>query len=127
MPNPCLRETIQMAILEFSPEDVPRAKIAFVGEYPGEYLDWFRKRNFQCESCAPEELRRAGYAAQLDAVIWTQDPKKLNTLPQELLAVATYLLDHDVRVYIRLASARSLVVNTLIEAAIPVAKLRPEE
>lgn len=116
-----------MAIREFSPEDPPRSKIAFVGEYPEEYLDWFTKRNFQCESCAPEELRRAGYAAQLDAVIWTQDPKKLTTLPQELLTIANYLLDRDVRVYIRLASARNLVVNMLIEAAIPVAKLRPEE
>jgi hypothetical protein len=116
-----------MAIREFSPEDMPRAKIAFVGDYPEEFLNWFEKRNFKCETCTPEELRRAEYAAQLDAVIWTQDPQKPSTLPQELRTIAANLLDHDVRVYIRRAIARSLVVNTLIEGAIPVASLRPQE
>jgi hypothetical protein len=117
-----------MAIREFSPEGPPRAKIAFVGGLPqAQDLDWFKKRNFECASCTPEELRRAEYALQLDAVIWPQDPQKLNTLPQELRTIAPNLLDHDVRVYIRLAAARSLVVNTLIEGAIPVANLRREE
>ena len=128
MRNPFSQGTIEMAISEFSPEGAPRAKIAFVGGLPeAEYLDWFKKRNFECEPCTPEELRRAEYALHLDAVIWPQDPKKLNTLPQELRTIAANLLDHDVRVYIRLAAARSLVVNTLIEGAILVATLRPEE
>jgi Ternary complex associated domain 9 len=117
-----------MAIREFSPEGTPRARIAFVGGLPeAEDLGWFTKRNFECRPCTPEELRDAEFAAQLDAVIWTQDSKKLNTLPQELRVIAANLLDHDVRVYIRLAAARSMVVNTLIEAAIPVANLRREE
>jgi hypothetical protein len=117
-----------MAIREFSSEGTPRTKIAFVGGLPdAENLDWFKKRNFLCESCTPEQLRRAEYAVQLDAVIWTQDPKKLGTLPHELRTIATSLLNQDVRVYIRLASARSLVLNTLIEGAIPVANLLPEE
>jgi hypothetical protein len=117
-----------MAIREFSPEGTPRAKIAFVGDLPeADYLDRFKERNFRWEPCTPEELRRTGYVAQLDAVIWTQDPKKLNTLPQELRTIAPYLLNYDVRVYIRLASARSLVVNTLVEDAIPVANLLREE
>ncbi len=117
-----------MAIHEFTPEGTPRARIAFVGDLPqAEQLDRFKERNFHCVSCTPEGLRRAGYAAQLDAVIWTQDPKKLNTLPRELRTVAANLLNYDVRIYIRLATARSLVVNTLIEGAIPVANLRPYE
>jgi len=117
-----------MAIREFSPEGTLRAKIAFVGDLPqAQDLDGFKKRNFECEPCTPEQLRRAEYALQLDAVIWTQDPKKLNTLPQELRTIAPNLLNHDVRVYIRLAAARSLVVNTLMEAAVPVANLRPDE
>ena len=115
-----------MAIREFSPEGTPRAKIAFVGDYPEEDLDWFTKRNFKCDHWTPEELRLAD-PTLLDAVIWTQDPKKLNTLPQELRTIAANLLNHDVRVYIRLATARSLVVNTLLEGAIPVANLRPDE
>jgi hypothetical protein len=128
MRKPFSQGTIEMAIREFSPEVPPRAKIAFVGGLPqAEDLDWFKKRNFECEPCTPEELRRTEYALQLDAVIWPQDPKKLNTLPQELRTIAANLLDHDVRVYIRLAAARSLVVNTLIEGAIPVANLRREE
>jgi hypothetical protein len=138
-----------MAIREFSPEGTPRAKIAFVGglpqaeyldrfternfkiafdgDYPQECLDWFKNRNFECERCTLEQLRGAEYPGQLDAVIWTQDPTKLNTLPRELRTIAANLLNHDVRVYIRLATARTLVVNTLIEGAIPVANLRPEE
>jgi hypothetical protein len=128
MRNPFSRGTIEMAIREFSSEGAPRAKIAFVGGLPEvEHLAWFKMRNFACVVCTPDDLRRAEYALELDAVIWSQDPKKLNTLPQELRATAPNLLDHDVRVYIRLAAARNLLVNTLIESAIPVANLRPEE
>ena len=124
-----------MAIREFSPEGAPRAKIAFVGGLPqAEYLTRFRERNFWCEACTPRKLRGSAYAAQLDAVIWTQDPKKLNTLPRELRAIAANLLNHDVRVYIRLTTdenrtdtPRRLVVNALLEAAIPVAKLLRSE
>lgn len=123
-----------MAIREFSPEGTPRAKIAFVGEYPKEHLDWFRKRNFECESCLPQDLGRTGYASKLDAVIWTHDPKKLNTLPRELRTAAVDLLNHDVRVYIRIATdekltdtPRRLVVSALLEGEIPVANLRPDE
>jgi hypothetical protein len=149
MHNLSSRGTIQMAIREFSPDGTTRSKIAFIGDlpqaeyldrftdrsfkiafdgdYPQECLDWFKKRNFQYERCTLEQLRGAEYPKQLDAVIWTQDPKKLNSLPQELRIIAANLLNHDVRVYIRLATARALVVNTLIDGAIPVANLLPEE
>ena len=124
-----------MAIREFSPEGTPRAKIAFVGGLPeAEDVNRFKERSFLCEPCTPEELRRTGYAAQLDAVIWTQDPVKLNTVPRELGTIVPNLLDHDVRVYVRLATdekltdtPRKLVVNALLESGIPVANLRPEE
>lgn len=124
-----------MTIREFSAEGAPRAKIAFVGSLPEtEDLERFEERNFLCESCTPEELRSPGYAAQLDAVIWTQDPVKLNTLPRELGTTVPNLLDHDVRVYVRLATdqkltetPRRLVVNALLESRIPVANLLPEE
>ena len=124
-----------MTIREFSPEGTPRAKIAFVGGLPKtEDLDWFAKRQFACEPCTPEDLRRTEYAVQLEAVIWTQNPTKLNALPRELGATVPQLLDHDVRVYIRLATdenltgtPRKMVVNALLERKIPVANLRPEE
>jgi hypothetical protein len=124
-----------MTIREFSPEGTPRAKIAFVGGLPKTAdLDWFAKRHFACEPCTPEDLRRPEYAVQLDAVIWTQNPDKLNTLPRELATTVPRLLDHDVRVYIRLATdenltgtPRKMVVNALLESRIPVANLRPEE
>jgi hypothetical protein len=124
-----------MAIREFSPEATPRAKIAFLGglPQPGD-LDWFKKRNFECEPCTPEDLRRAEYAVQLDAVIWTQNPGKLNALPRELGIIVPKLLDHDVRVYVRLATdetltdtPRKLVVNALLESRIPAANLQPSE
>jgi hypothetical protein len=124
-----------MAIREFSPEGTPRAKIAFVDGLPkAQDLDWFEKRNFECEPCTLEKLRQSDYAAVLDAVIWTQDPGKLNALPRELGPTVPNLLDYDVRVYVRLATdekltntPRKLVVNALLESGIPVANLRPEE
>jgi hypothetical protein len=124
-----------MAIREFSPEGTPRAKIAFIGGLPEpQYLGRFEERNFFCEVCTPEQLRSEGYATKLDAVIWTQDPAKLNALPRELGTTVPNLLDHDVRVYVRLATdekltdtPRKLVVNALLEGGIPVAKLLPAE
>lgn len=117
-----------MPIREFSSEGTPRAKIGFVGGLPNAGdLEWFEKRNFLCESCTPARLRRSDYAFQLDAVVWTQDPTKPSSLPRELPTLATKLLNHDVRIYIRLAAARTLLVNTLIDDSIPVANLRPDE
>ena len=124
-----------MAIREFSSEGTLRSKIAFLGGLPNdEDLDWFKKRNFDCEPCTLEKLRQAEYPAELDAVIWTQDARKLNALPRELGATVPNLLDHDVRVYVRLATdekltdtPRRLVVNALLESQIPVANLMPDE
>ncbi|MCP3368647.1 hypothetical protein [Bradyrhizobium cajani] len=124
-----------MAIREFSPEGRPRAKIAFVGEVPSkEDLDKFRDRSFQCEPSTPAKLGDPAYAAQLDAVIWTQDGNKINALPRQLGSFVPCLLDYDVRVYIRLAAdkhqtdaPRKLVVNALLESKIPVANLRSDE
>ncbi|NEV00094.1 phosphotransferase [Bradyrhizobium uaiense] len=124
-----------MAIREFSPEGRPRAKIAFVGEEPSAAdLNRFRERGFQCEPSTPDQLGNPAYAAQLDAVIWTQDGNKLNALPRQLGSVVPRLLDYDVRVYIRLAAdkdqtdtPRKLVVNALLESTNPVANLRSDE
>jgi hypothetical protein len=124
-----------MAIREFSPEGTQRAKIAFIPSLPPtDYLDRFSERSFECEPCTPEKLCQSEYAAELDAVIWTQDPDKLNTLPRQLGTTAPHLLDHDVRAYVRLATdnkltgtPRKLVVNALLEGGIPAANLRPSE
>ena len=124
-----------MAIREFSPEGRPRAKIAFVGEVPSAAeLDRFRERGFQCEASTPDKLADPTYAAQLDALIWTQDGNKPSSLPRQLGSVVPCLLDYDVRVYIRLGAdrgqtdtPRKLVVNALLESKIPVANLRPVE
>ena len=129
-----------MAISEFWPEVTPRAKIAFVGEVPSaEHLDSFQ-RNFTWEPSNPndqvtlDKLRDTDYIAKLDAVIWTQDPKNLKTLPRELIEIGPRLLDHDVRVYIRLATddqktamPRQLVINPLRKGLLPTANLRPAE
>lgn len=130
-----------MAIREFSPEGTPRAKIAFVGEVPsdadlGRFVD--RKIAWEpSEANGPvtiDKLRDPNYIAQLDAVIWTQDPKNLKTLPQDLLDVGPRLLDHDVRIYVRLttddqhtAMPRQVIINPLRKGLLPTANLRPEE
>jgi hypothetical protein len=122
-----------MAIREFSPDGSPRAKIAFVGDMPCEEdLKRFTERGFHCELLKSEQLHQ--YAAQLDAVVWTQDRHKPNTLPRELAEIAPKLLDNDARVYVRLAvdenltaMPRTLVVNAIVTTGLPVGNLRPDE
>ncbi len=127
-----------MAIREFSPEGTQgtrRAKIAFLGYMPAaEDLRQFELRRFKCEEWTLEQLRQSEKLAELDALIWTQRSDKPNELPRQLRSVVPSLLDHDVRVYIRLAegkdgtdTARRLVVNALGEGRIPPANLYPEE
>ncbi|MET4072607.1 hypothetical protein ABID58_007436 [Bradyrhizobium sp. S3.2.6] len=130
-----------MAIREFSPEGRPRAKIAFVGEVPASAdLSRFVERKITWEPADAndpvtlDKLRDPDYIAKLDAVIWTQDPKNLKTLPRDLLEVGPRLLDHDVRVYIRLttddqqtAMPRQVIINPLRKGLLPTANLRPDE
>ena len=122
-----------MAICEFSSEGSPRQKIGLVGGMP-EDLQRFREREFLCESLTPEYLRGSEGIAQLDAVIWTQDPRKPSALLRELATTVPRLLDHDVRVYLRIVkdekmgdTPRKLVANSLLEIGMPVANLLPEE
>ena len=123
-----------MAIREFSPEGIPRAKIAFTGRLPTKrQLDRFRERNFSPEKSDSKQLADPEYVAQLGAVVLTQDPKRLNALPKQLGEFVPSLLDQDVRVYVRLADAtgtdgpRQLVVRALQQAQIPIANLLPQE
>ena len=93
-----------MAIREFSPEGTPRAKIAFVGELArsGGLGAVYKSGTFY----ATIRARRISfaipiYAAQLDAVIWTQDPKKLNTLPRELRRLSpTFWITMSVSIFV---------------------------
>ena len=139
--NPYLHGTIDMAIREFSPEGTPRAKIAFVGEVPLDVdLQRFVERKITWEPSVAngpvtlDKLRDPDYITRLDAVIWTQDSKNLKTLPRDLLDVGPRLLDHDVRVYIRLATddqqttmPRQVIINSLRKGLLPTANLRPDE
>jgi len=79
------------------------------------------------------KLSDPDFIAKLDAVIWTQDATKLKALPRELRGVARKLLDHDVRIYVRLASdenktaiPRKHVVNAIIEDLLPANLQRAE-
>ncbi len=130
-----------MAIREFSPEGTPRAKIAFVGEVPSSAdLVRFGERKVTWDPVDVNDpvtvgkLRDSDYIAKLDAVIWTQDPKNLKTLPRDLVDVGPRLLDHDVRVYVRIATddqqtamPRQLVINPLRKGLLPTANLRFDE
>jgi hypothetical protein len=124
-----------MAIREFSSDGSPRQKIGLVGLMPQEgELKRFRERKFLCESLTPEYLRGSEDIAQLDAVIWTPDSRKPSALLSALKMTVPRLLDHDVRVYLRIVTdeklgdtPRKLVVNSLLEIGMPVANLLPEE
>lgn len=124
-----------MAIDILPPDDLPRAKVGFVGEMPsrpGRYQ--FAIREFQCEQISPAKLLNSRTLADLDAVIWTQDPLRPKELPGQIPEVIPTLLDHDVRVYIRLANdpgktaiPRRQVVNALQRNRIPTDNFRPDE
>ena len=130
-----------MAIREFSPEGTPRAKIAFVGQVPSSAeLVRFDERKITWEPADAKNpvtlnnLRDPEYIAKLDAVIWTQDSNSLKTLPRDMIDVGPRLLDHDVRLYVRLATdsqqtamPRQAVINPLRRGLLPTANLRPDE
>jgi hypothetical protein len=137
----CSRGTINVAIRDFSPEGTPRAKIAFIGEVPSDGdLERFVERKITWDPTDAnqpvtlDQLRDPDYIAKLDAVIWTQDRDNLKTLPKDLLEVGPRLLDHDVRVYVRLvtddqqtAMPRQVIINQLRKGLLPTANLRPDE
>lgn len=130
-----------MAIREFSPEGSPRAKIAFVGEVPSSGdLQRFVERKITWDPADAnqpvtlDQLRDPDYIGKFDAVIWTQDRDNLKTLPKDLLEVGPGLLDHDVRIYVRLvtddqqtAMPRQVIINQLRKGLLPTANLRPDE
>lgn len=120
-----------MAIHEFSPKWVSRAKVAFFKELPSEPdLKRFTERNFQCTPCTEEDLRNPNFIASLDAVIFFQNPKKRNALGPVLRATIPMLLNNGVSVYVRIASdpdktraARQLVIDALLAASAPLANI----
>lgn len=120
-----------MAIHEFSPKWVSRAKIAFFDALPlAPDLDRFTERNFQCKPCTEEDLRNPNFIASLDAVIFFQNPKKRNALGPVLRVTIPMLLNNGVSIYVRIASdpnktrgARQLVVDTLLATGAPLANI----
>jgi hypothetical protein len=124
-----------MPIREFSPRGVPRAKIAFFKELPtAPDLVRFKERNFQCVSCTEKEVQDSGFTAQLDAVVFSQKPEKLNGLESVMRATIPDLLNNGVSVYVRIAqdpnktgTARRLVKRALLEMGIEPANIAQSE
>jgi hypothetical protein len=124
-----------VAIREFSSGGVPRATVAFFQELPAEqHLTRFIERKFTCVPCSEADLARADFVAQLDAVIFSQNPQQRNALSTVLGARLPTLLNHGVRVYVRTAPdpdgtpvARALLVEALIALNLPLANITPAE
>lgn len=123
-----------MAIREFSPEGVPRLKIAFFDDLPEEPVQArFKERGFVCVKCTESELTDPGFVSFLDAVVFSQRPDKRRGL-SKVLETVPLLLNNDVRVYVRIAadpgktsSARDQVVRTLLDLQVPMSNLYPDE
>lgn len=124
-----------MAIREFSLAGVSRAKIAFFKELPpASDLSRFTERKFQCQACTETDLLNPDYVKQLDAVVFSQNPTQRNALSPILAATVKVLLNHGVRVYVRIApdpnettSARNLIVNSMARNGVPLANITPAE
>jgi hypothetical protein len=84
--------------------------------------------------CNEKELGDPGYAALVDAVIFSQNPEQRNALGQILRSSIPSLLNSGARVYVRIARdmnetsrARDLVINALIAQNVPLANISPQE
>lgn len=123
-----------MAIREFSPDGVPRLKIAFLNEMPeGSVEARFKERGFVCVKCTESELTDPGFVSFLDAVVFFQRPEKRTGL-NKVLEMVPLLLNNDVRVYIRIApdpdktsAARDKIVDALLRLQLPMANVTNKE
>lgn len=123
-----------MAIREFSPDGVPRLKIAFFSELPEESIEArFKERGFVCVDCTESQLTDPNFVSLLDAVVFSQNPNKRRGL-NKVLETIPLLLNNDVRVYVRIAadpnktsSARDQIVRTLLDLQVPMANISRDE
>ena len=90
-----------MPIREFS-LGIPRARIAFFPQAPGESeLARFKERGFSCSSCTEAQLRDPSFIALIDAVVFLQSAERRNALSTVLHATVPPLLNHDVHCFAR--------------------------
>lgn len=130
-------ETTDMPpIRKFSDKGQSRARIAFLNGIPPEISgsNHFTERKFECVPWQEADLDNIEFIAQLSAVIISQQSDKRNALGNIFESLVPRLLDYDVRVYVRIArdldgtaTARRLVVDSLIALGLPVVNLQQEE
>jgi uncharacterized protein associated with vWA-MoxR-VMAP ternary system len=119
-----------MAIREFS-SGSPRRRIVCVGEMPpNSEHDVFAERGYQLKPFRSELLTEPVELAALDSVVFSQRAKSPTQVVLELEQYAPRLLDHDCRVYVRLATSdvlrthgRDIIVNALRRLRLPVGEL----
>ncbi len=122
-----------MAIQEFGTNGPFRAKVAFFDSLPAEAdLARFKERKFECVDCTEHQLQNLKFVAHLDAVIFSQQPKRRQAIGDVLKARVPLLLNCGVRVYVRIAEdsgdySRKVIFQALLEASVPIAKPRPQE
>lgn len=124
-----------MPIREFSPRGVPRAKIAFFETLPAKAdLKRFEERRFDCVPCTASELGDPSFVGLLDAVIFSQKSERRRGLGEVLRTTIPQLLNNGLCVYVRIVAdpagtpyARSFIVDTLLQAHVPMANLQPAE
>lgn len=123
-----------MAIREFSSGST-RRRIVCVGDTPPEAeQSVFAERGYQLMPFSPPFLTESAELAALDSVVFSQRAKSPTQVVRDLEQYVPRLLDHDCRVYVRVATSdilqqhgREIVVSALRRLRLPVGELTPEE
>jgi hypothetical protein len=123
-----------MAIREFSSGST-RRRIVCVGDTPADTeQSVFTDRGYQLTPFSPALLTEPAELAALDSVVFSQRAKSPTQVVRELEQYVPRLLDHDCRVYARVATSdvlrqhgREIVVSALRRLRLPVGELTSEE
>lgn len=124
-----------MAISLFSGSGSVRKRILYFGEAPSEEdRKSFIDLDFLIEVGSDDSVSRPELLSSVDSVIISQNVKKHRAVAQDIIKFSNTLLDHDCRVYIRVATnenlnqaAREFVIKTTLENNLPVAGLTQSE
>lgn len=114
-----------------------RNRVAYFGGSPsGDDERSFTERGFLFKNCAETDLQDSTYLSGLAAVVFTQSAEKPLHVTLRLEKYAHYLLNHDCRIFVRLAQegekdlrekAREIVINCISRFELPAAGLSPAE
>jgi hypothetical protein len=123
-----------MAIADFGSRR-GRKSIAYVGaEPPQSFAQAVALLGYQVRPLDEHAIKRSEQLADIDSVIISQRAERAYAIRGDLARIARQLLDHDCRLYVRIArveqlgrGARAIVVDALRDLKLPAGPLQPVE